>query len=138
MINNGNQNRSMNMQSNLAFFLVGGGIGVAVALLFAPKPGKELRQDVTEAAKYGMDTATNTASQIKDSANEYYQMAQGKASELYKTAFKTVNDGTEAARSLANDTIDKVQDTANQLSDSSLANDKKTPFEQRTPKNAIH
>ncbi|MBI3950261.1 MAG: YtxH domain-containing protein [Acidobacteria bacterium] len=37
--------------SKLAFFLVGFGIGAVVALLFAPKSGRELREDIAETTR---------------------------------------------------------------------------------------
>src|SRR5688572_22643927 len=39
--------------SNLMYLALGGGIGAAIAFLLAPKPGRELRQDIAEAAVMG-------------------------------------------------------------------------------------
>jgi gas vesicle protein len=106
--------------NNLLYLLVGGGIGAAMGLLFAPKPGRELRQDVSDGVKYGLETtnekvsqlretAGEKASQLKVAADDYYHRAQDKVSELYRVVKKTVSDGTEEANALANDTADQVQ-----------------------------
>ncbi len=93
MINNheGMQTKFKGVGNNLLYLLVGGGIGATVALLFAPKPGKELRHDASEAVKQGLETANNTVSQLKENAGGYYQKAQEKASEFYHAAMKSVN-----------------------------------------------
>ena len=41
--------------SNLAFLLVGMGIGAGLALLFAPKSGKEVRRYLVRRAEDGRD-----------------------------------------------------------------------------------
>jgi len=42
--------------SKLTYFLAGAGIGAVIALLFAPKAGRELRGDIADAnaAQYGL------------------------------------------------------------------------------------
>ena len=39
----------------LVYFLVGAGIGAITALLFAPKSGSELRSDLADATRKGLD-----------------------------------------------------------------------------------
>lgn len=39
----------------LSYSLNGGGIGVILALLFAPKAGDELRSDIADATRKGMN-----------------------------------------------------------------------------------
>jgi gas vesicle protein len=104
------KNNLANAQTNLLYLLIGGGIGATVALLFAPKPGRELRQDVSSAAKQGLEVANNTVTQLRESADTYYHVAQDKASDLYRVASKTVNDGSEAAMKFADKTLHRVKD----------------------------
>src|SRR5213079_2865146 len=47
--------------TKLTFLLIGGGIGAALALLFAPKSGEELRQDIADATRKSVDSARDTA-----------------------------------------------------------------------------
>ncbi len=62
--------------NKLMFLLVGGGIGAVIALLFAPKPGKELRQDIADAAVKSYDEAIEGANRVKEHAVEYYETAK--------------------------------------------------------------
>ena len=41
--------------SKLAYFLVGGGIGAVVALLFAPRSGRETREIIAQRANESRD-----------------------------------------------------------------------------------
>ena len=135
--------RTGNIQSNLLYFLIGGGIGAATALLFAPKAGKELRQDASEAVKYGLETTNKTVSHLKETADGYYQKAQDKASNLYQVAVKTVNEGIKQTKSIADDVVDKAQQISNgaeALSDERnppLYGDENTPFDQRDSKAGV-
>ena len=45
------QARAASVSAKLMYLLIGGGIGAALALLFAPKSGAELRADVTDAVR---------------------------------------------------------------------------------------
>ena len=43
------------ISTKLTYFLVGAGIGAVLALLFAPKSGEELRSDIADATRKGID-----------------------------------------------------------------------------------
>src|SRR5256714_14160754 len=75
-----------NVSTKLTFFLVGAGIGAILALLFAPKSGEELRQDIADATRKSVDSARDTASEIGTRAGEYYDATRGKAGEWAQTA----------------------------------------------------
>jgi gas vesicle protein len=53
-------------------FLIGIGCGALVALLFAPKPGKDLRTDISVGAKRGVNLANNSLAQVKQGAANFY------------------------------------------------------------------
>ena len=72
--------------TKLTYLLIGGGIGAVVALLFAPKSGVELRGDIADATRKGIEKSKETAAQLQDKAGEYYEVSRDKASELYQTA----------------------------------------------------
>lgn len=74
------------MSTQLTCFAVGATVGALVALLFAPKSGRELRQDVADATRKGVDRARETGSQLTTRAGEYYETATTKAGELAATA----------------------------------------------------
>ncbi len=66
---------SSGIAHRLLFLLVGGGIGAAIALLFAPKSGKELRQDIADVAVKGYDETLEAANRVKEQAVDYYETA---------------------------------------------------------------
>jgi gas vesicle protein len=74
---------SAGTKNKLTYLLVGGGIGALVALLFAPKSGTELRTDITDAARKGVDKTRETAAQFGERSNEYLSSARQKAGDLY-------------------------------------------------------
>jgi gas vesicle protein len=145
MINNYDNKSSIagGVGSNLLYFLIGGSIGATVALLFAPKPGKELRSDASEVVKHGIETANKTVSQLKETADDYYQKAQEKANEIYRVAFKAANDGTNEARAFSDKAFDTAQGVLkeagpeNAQQESSMFESGKRPFDQKDIKTGI-
>jgi gas vesicle protein len=55
-----------NSGSILISFLAGGLVGAGLALLFAPKPGRELRKDITDIAVDAREKAAEVVDQGKD------------------------------------------------------------------------
>lgn len=87
--------------TKLTYLIVGGGIGAILALLFAPKSGQELREDIADATRKGIEKSKETAAQLQEKAGEYYEVSREKASELYQTAADKAGELTEKARSAA-------------------------------------
>lgn len=75
-----------NISTRLTYLLIGGGIGAVIALLFAPKSGHELRGDIADATRKGIDKSREAAQQLGDRAGEYYEGARDRASEFYSQA----------------------------------------------------
>jgi len=101
-----------NISTRLTYLLIGGGIGAVIALLFAPKSGHELRGDLADATRKGIDRSREAAQQIgeragtyyetgRERAAEYYTQAADKASELYTQAAEKVGEVTQTARDTA-------------------------------------
>jgi len=78
-------NDDNNKSSFLIGFLAGSVIGAIVALLYAPKPGKELRADIK-----------NKAGELADSAEEYISAAKNKAVDI-------INEGKRKSEGLINE-----------------------------------
>ena len=74
------------MGTKLTCFAVGAAVGAVVALLLAPKSGRELREDIADATRKGVDRARETGSQIGSRAGEYYDAASQRAGEIAQTA----------------------------------------------------
>ena len=77
--------------TQLTCFAIGATVGAVVALLFAPKSGRELRQDVADATRKGVDRARETGTQLSARAGEYYETASARAGELAQTARDAVS-----------------------------------------------
>ena len=93
-----------NATTKLTYLLVGGGIGAVLALLFAPKAGSELREDIADATRKGIDKGREAASQIQDKAGEFYEVSRDRAGELYQNATDKAAELGEKARSVAANT----------------------------------
>ena len=87
--------------TKLTYLIVGGGIGAILALLFAPKSGVELREDIADATRKGIEKSKEAAAQLQDKAGEYYEVSKDKANELYQTATDKAEELTEKAKAAA-------------------------------------
>src|SRR6185503_5578361 len=89
------------VSTRLTYLLIGGGIGAILALLFAPKSGHELRGDIKDATRKGIDRSREAAQQLGDRAGEYYEATRGRAAELYSQAAERVGEVAQNARDAA-------------------------------------
>ena len=89
------------ISNKLTYLLIGGGIGAVLALLFAPKSGQELRGDIADATRKGIDRSREAAQQLGDRAGEYYEATRTRAGELYSQAAERVSDTVQSARDAA-------------------------------------
>jgi gas vesicle protein len=77
--------------TQLTCFLLGGAVGALAALLFAPKSGRELRSDIADATRKGVDGA-------REKASDYYETSRERATEFYTSAKAQVGEAAGAAR----------------------------------------
>jgi len=90
-----------NVGTKLTYLLIGGGIGAVIALLFAPKSGTELRGDIADATRKGIEKSKETATQLQERAGEYYEVGRERASEYIHTAQEKAGEFAEKARTAA-------------------------------------
>jgi gas vesicle protein len=76
---------------SLVYFLIGAGVGAITALLFAPKAGNELRLEIADATRKGLDYARDTGHEIGE-----------RALDLTTRGKEAVNDLTERGKDLIN------------------------------------
>ena len=88
-----------NATTKLSYLLIGGGIGALLALLFAPKSGQELRGDIADVTRKGIEKSKETASLVGERAGDYYEVTREKAGELYSTAQEKAGAIAEKAKS---------------------------------------
>ena len=96
-----NDREETSAATKLTYLIVGGGIGAILALLFAPKSGEELRGDIADATRKGIEKSKETAAQLQEKAGEYYEVSKDKAGELYQTATEKASELTEKAKTAA-------------------------------------
>jgi gas vesicle protein len=104
-----------NISTKLTFFLVGAGIGAVLALLFAPKSGEELRNDIADATRKGIDKSREAATQLGTKAGEYYDATKQKAGEYYEGARETAEEYYEATRERAAELYDTATTKAGEV-----------------------
>ena len=96
-----NDREDSSAATKLTYLVIGGGIGAVLALLFAPKSGVELRGDIADATKKGIEKGKEAAAQIQEKAGDYYEVSRDKVGELYGTATDKAGEITEKAKSAA-------------------------------------
>jgi gas vesicle protein len=79
---NDHRSQESDVSTRLTYLLIGGGIGAIIALLFAPKPGSELRGDIADVTRKGIDKSREAASFVGDKAGDYYGVVRDKATDL--------------------------------------------------------
>jgi len=93
--------------------LIGGLIGAVAGILFAPKSGKETREDI----------ARKTDDLIQK-AREEYEVAMEKSKRAYETAIKKAKE----IQSMARETVEDVEETVTDLTEKG----KETLLDSRT------
>jgi gas vesicle protein len=79
--------------SRLAWFLTGAIIGATVAVLYAPKSGKETRQFIADKTQQGKEAVTETSKDIADASREMFERGRKlveDAAELFDRGRKLV------------------------------------------------
>lgn len=80
--------------SKLAYFLVGGGIGAIIALLFAPRTGRETRDLIAQKATESKDRLSNASRDVSGKVTTYIE--RGK--ELVNTQKEQISAAIEAGK----------------------------------------
>src|SRR5215211_8498382 len=99
--------------TKLTYLLVGGGIGAILALLFAPKSGQELRGDIADVTRKGIEKGKETAAQLQEKAGEYYEVTREKAGEYYAVAQEKAGELKNRAGEIAEKAKSAASNTAN-------------------------
>ena len=77
-------------------FAVGAGIGAAVALLFAPKSGEELRGDIVDGVNDGVNQVRSTGKDLKRRAQRVVDMAKDQVQDAIDAGDSAYNQAKRA------------------------------------------
>jgi gas vesicle protein len=84
--------------SRLAYFLVGGGIGAVVALLFAPRSGRETRDLIAQKAAEGRDRMASTSRTMSDRVTNYIDKGKEVVTSQKEQISAAIEAGKQAYR----------------------------------------
>jgi gas vesicle protein len=87
-----------NGAGNLGFFLVGLGIGAALALLFAPQSGRETRDLIAQKANEGRDFVTNRSRELRAQADELVEKGKDRLAKEKERVSAAYEAGRQAYR----------------------------------------
>jgi gas vesicle protein len=89
--------------NGLGWFLAGLGVGALIGVLYAPKAGKETREDLANAARDAKEKAEELVEQGKQKANEYVEQGKQYVEQGKQKAAELVEEGKRQAK----DSVDK-------------------------------
>jgi len=98
-----------NATTKLSYLLIGGGIGALLALLFAPKSGQELRGDIADVTRKGIEKGKETATIVGEKAGDYYEVTREKAGEYYQTGKEKAGELYSTAQDKAGQLTEKAK-----------------------------
>lgn len=84
--------------SKLAYFLVGGGIGAVVALLFAPRSGRETREIIAQRASEGKERVFSASRNVGDRVTTYIDKGREVVSAQKEQISAAIEAGKQAYR----------------------------------------
>lgn len=90
---NHNQEDDFSFGSNVAWFLTGAFIGAAVAILYAPKSGKETRQYLSDKVQQSKDAVTESSNNIVEVSKDMFERGRqlvDDAADLFERGRKLV------------------------------------------------
>ena len=91
--NQQNQESESLLAGNVAWFLTGAFIGAAVAILYAPKSGKETRQYLAGKVQQSKDAVTDTSNSIVEASKDMFDRGRqlvDDAADLFERGRKLV------------------------------------------------
>ena len=125
-------NNESGFTSKLSFLLVGGGIGAALALLFAPKSGVELRSDIADVSRRGYDATVEKASDLRSRSTDVIETVKDKAGAAYNFATEKINAGTEKLAETASAAGDAVADKIKPIQKELASQTRQQPNDQES------
>jgi len=99
-------------------FLAGGTVGAIIALLTAPKSGKELRGDIKQKSEEYTDEAEKYLADAKNKAGELINDAKSKSQDILNTAGRVFKDAKAKTTGVINSGKEKIETETERLKSS--------------------
>jgi gas vesicle protein len=96
-------------------FITGGALGAALALLYAPKTGKELRAEIRTKSDDYLDEADKYIAEAKDKAIDLINDGKKKSEKLIKDAEKVLEEARSKTDILVKTGKEKVDQKTSQV-----------------------
>jgi len=113
------------MQTKLLYLLIGGGIGAVAGLLLAPKPGSELRNDISEITRTGYDETLDLAQNVKAHTADLAQNVKAHTADLAQNVKEHSADLAQNLKEHSADLYQTVKEKADRIY--GLASEKLSP-----------
>lgn len=84
--------------SKFLYFVIGGGVGAIVALLFAPRSGKETRELIAQKAVEGKEYLSTTARNAQEKATDVIDQTKETLSQKKSQISAAIEAGKQAYR----------------------------------------
>ncbi len=84
--------------SKFLYFVIGGGVGAIIALLFAPRSGKETRELIAQKASEGKEYLSSTARTVQEKASEVLDQTKETLSQKKSQISAAIEAGKQAYR----------------------------------------
>ena len=94
--------------NGVAWFLAGLGVGALVGILYAPKSGRETRDDIVNSAREGADYVRVKSREAADYAGDVYEKGKQYAGEYAERGRQQWDDVVDRGRNLVNDQTSRV------------------------------
>ena len=104
------QNSGASVQSFLIGAAIGGTVGAALALLYAPKKGKELREDITSTVDDVSARFSSLLKRTKETGEEMLQSGVDSASEVMHEAYEKAERLIDEADRIINDARSRMRE----------------------------
>ncbi len=94
--------------NGVAWFLAGLGVGALVGVLYAPKSGRETREDIVNSAREGADFVRVKSREAADYAGDVYEKGKQYAGEYAERGRQQWDDIVDRGRGLVTDQTSRV------------------------------
>ncbi|WP_277678819.1 YtxH domain-containing protein [Gracilibacillus dipsosauri] len=107
--NNYEDNKNINSKDFLIGSLIGGIVGASLALIFAPKSGKELRGDLNQGAHYVKERANELKGVAYEKGNEWKSYAKDQSENIGRVVSEKSQDITKKLKETKATIQDKMK-----------------------------